>query len=226
MKYINVAIDGPAGAGKSSIARAVASGLGYIYVDTGALYRAIAYYAISRQADLKVSSQIISLLGEIDIALRHENGEQRVFVNSQDVSDLIRSPEVSMGASAVSAVPEVRSFLLDLQRKIAAGNNVIMDGRDIGTVVLPDAQLKIYLTASVEERAARRYAQIKDVQTGIKIEDICADIIKRDNADMNRETAPLRQAEDAVLIDSTDMTIDQVIEKICELISLVETSEG
>lgn len=226
MKYINVAIDGPAGAGKSSIARAAAKGKQFIYVDTGALYRSIAYYALSKGADLSVSSQVTDLLPSIDVTLRHVDGEQRVYLNGEDVSDMIRTPEVSMGASAVSAIGEVRSFLLSLQRKIAAENNIIMDGRDIGTVVLPDAPLKIYLTASADERARRRYEQIKDTDSSISIEDIKNDIIKRDNQDMNREAAPLRQADDAVLIDSTDMTIDEVICRISELIDSIKVSEG
>ena len=215
---INIAIDGPAGAGKSTIARRAASELGFIYVDTGALYRSIAYYCISRGTDVKDKSAVVSLLPEITPELKFMDKVQHVFVNDTDVSDKIRTPEVSMGASAVSAYPEVRAFLFDLQRRIAAENNVIMDGRDIGTVVLPHAQLKIFLTASPEARADRRYAELKDKENAPSYEQVLADIIKRDKDDSEREISPLRQAEDAVLCDTTSLTLEESISTVIGMI--------
>lgn len=222
---INVAIDGPAGAGKSSIAKAVAKDTGYIYADTGALYRSVAYYTISKSVSPDDTAAVISLLDGLNISLEYRDGQQRVLVNGSDVSDMIRTPEVSMGASKVSAIPEVRTFLFDLQKKIAAENNIIMDGRDIGTVVLPDAQLKIFLTASAEERARRRFAELKDTE-GVTFESILADIIKRDENDMNRAVSPLKQADDAVLVDTTSMTIDEVIALLKKMIKETEEKEG
>ncbi|MBP1564939.1 MAG: (d)CMP kinase [Oscillospiraceae bacterium] len=214
---INVAIDGPAGAGKSSIAAAVAGKVGYIYVDTGALYRAVAYSVIKNGTDPSDSEKVISLLSKLQVELKFVDKCQRVFVNDEDVSDMIRTPEVSMGASVVSAIGEVRNFLFELQKKIARENNVIMDGRDIGTVVLPDAQLKIFLTASPQERARRRYEEIKDKQD-VSFDEILRDIIKRDENDMNRAVSPLRQAKDAVLVDTTEMSIEEVISCIESMI--------
>lgn len=214
---INVAIDGPAGAGKSSIAAAVAGKVGYIYVDTGALYRAVAYSVIKNGTDPSDSEKVISLLSKLQVELKFVDKCQRVFVNNEDVSDMIRTPEVSMGASVVSAIGEVRNFLFELQKKIARENNVIMDGRDIGTVVLPDAQLKIFLTASPQERARRRYEEIKDKQD-VSFDEILRDIIKRDENDMNRAVSPLRQAKDAVLVDTTEMSIEEVISCIESMI--------
>lgn len=214
---INVAIDGPAGAGKSSIAAAVAGKVGYIYVDTGALYRAVAYSVIKNGTDPSESEKVISLLSKLQVELKFVDKCQRVFVNGEDVSDMIRTPEVSMGASVVSAIGEVRNFLFELQKKIARENNVIMDGRDIGTVVLPDAQLKIFLTASPQERARRRYEEIKDKQD-VSFDEILRDIIKRDENDMNRAVSPLRQAKDAVLVDTTEMSIEEVISCIEDMI--------
>lgn len=222
---INVAIDGPAGAGKSSIAKAVAKNTGYIYADTGALYRSVAYYAISKGVNPEDSKSVISLLDGLEIKLEYKDGQQRVTAAGEDVSDKIRTPEVSMGASNVSAIPEVRTFLFDLQKKIAAENNIIMDGRDIGTVVLPNAQLKIFLTASAEERARRRFAELKDTE-GVTMESILADIIKRDENDMNRAVSPLKQADDAVLVDTTEMTIDEVIALLEKMIKETEEKEG
>lgn len=215
---INIAIDGPAGAGKSTIARRAASELGFIYVDTGALYRSIAYYCISRGIDVKDKSAVVSLLPEITPELKFLDKVQHVFVNGTDVSDKIRTPEVSMGASAVSAYPEVRAFLFDLQRRIAAENNVIMDGRDIGTVVLPHAQLKIFLTASPEARADRRYAELKNKENAPSYEQVLADIIKRDKDDSEREISPLRQAENAVLCDTTSLTLEESISTVIGMI--------
>ena len=203
MKTMNVAIDGPAGAGKSSIARELAAELGFIYVDTGALYRAIALY--TQQHNLCNKQDIIRQLPKIDLKIKFIGGTQCILLNGEDVTDDIRTPEISMLASKVSAIPEVRDFLFDLQQKIAKEHHVIMDGRDIGTVVLPDADLKIFLTASPEERASRRYLELQEKPDAPTYEQILQDIKKRDYQDTHREIAPLRQAEDAVLIDTTNM---------------------
>ena len=211
---INIALDGPSGAGKSTIARLTAQRLGFIYVDTGALYRSTALYAIAKGADLDDNKQIADLLSDLKLDLTYINSVQAVLVNGEDVSDKIRTPEVSMAASKVSSIPEVRAFLLDTQRNIAKENDIIMDGRDIGTVVLPDAQVKIFLTASAEERASRRFKELQEKGDASSYEEILADINKRDYNDSHREIAPLKQADDAVLVDSTSMTIDEVVEKI------------
>ncbi len=216
MKTINIAIDGPSGAGKSSISKAVAKDLGFIHVDTGAMYRAIGLYAI-RNGCLE-EEQITKQISEIEIELKFIGGVQRVFLCGEDVSDYIRSPEVSMAASRVSAVPAVRKHLLDLQKKIASENNIIMDGRDIGTVVLPHADLKIFLTASAEERASRRYLELREKPGCPEYEEILEDIKKRDYQDMHRDIAPLCQAEDAVLVDSSAMGFHEVVEHITALI--------
>lgn len=214
---INIAVDGPAGAGKSSIARAVAEEIGYIYVDTGALYRSIALYAIENKLD---NDSLIKSLDKINIRLEFIDKCQHVILNDNDVSDKIRTLEVSMGASRVSAIPKVREFLFELQKKIAEENNIIMDGRDIGTVVLPNADLKVFLTASAEERASRRFKEMTD--SSITYEQVLEDIKQRDYNDMNREIAPLKQAEDAVLLDTTGMTIDEVKQKLKAMISETE----
>lgn len=216
---INIAIDGPAGAGKSTIAKAVAKEFGFIYVDTGALYRAVAYYAILRGKDVHDPTAIEYLLHDIVPELKYIDGVQHVFVNGEDVSDLIRTPEVSMGASAVSAVPRVRDFLFNLQKKIAAENNVVMDGRDIGTVVLPNADVKIYLTASAEERARRRHRELAEKGEQVSFEEVLADVNKRDYNDMHRETAPLKQADDAILCDTTDMDLQGAIDMLVRIIN-------
>ena len=218
---INIAIDGPAGAGKSSIARAVAEEIGYIYVDTGALYRSIALYSIENKLD---NESLVNSLDKINIRLEFIDKCQHVFLNDNDVSDKIRTPEVSMGASKVSAIPEVREFLFGLQKKIAAENNIIMDGRDIGTVVLPDADLKVFLTASAEERANRRFKEMID--SSISYEQVLEEIKQRDYNDMHRDVAPLKQAEDAVLLDTTGMTIEEVKQKLKALIDETEKSIG
>lgn len=218
---INIAVDGPAGAGKSSIARAVAEEIGYIYVDTGALYRSIALYSIENKLD---NESLVNLLDKINIRLEFIDKCQHVFLNDNDVSDKIRTPEVSMGASKVSVIPEVREFLFGLQKKIAAENNIIMDGRDIGTVVLPDADLKVFLTASAEERANRRFKEMTD--SSITYEQVLEDIKQRDYNDMHRDIAPLKQAEDAVLLDTTGMTIEEVKQKLKALIDETEKSIG
>ena len=213
---INIAIDGPAGAGKSSIAKAAAAKLGFIYVDTGALYRSAALYALSNGLD---EQSLIESLDKVDIKLEYKEGVQHVILNGEDVSQKIRTPEVSMNASRFSAIPEVRTFLFDLQQKIAKENNIIMDGRDIGTVVLPNADLKVFLTASAEERANRRFKEMTD--SDVTYEQVLEDIKQRDYNDMNRKTAPLKQAEDAVLLDTTEMTMEQVIEKLTSMIKEV-----
>ena len=215
MKTMNVAIDGPAGAGKSSIARELAAELGFIYVDTGALYRAIALYI--QQHNLCNKQDIIRQLPKIDLKIKFIGGTQCILLNGEDVTDDIRTPEISMLASKVSAIPEVRDFLFDLQQKIAKEHHVIMDGRDIGTVVLPNAECKIYLTASSFVRANRRYKELIEKGETCDLAQIEKDIIARDEQDMNREIAPLKQAEDAVYLDSSDLTIDEVVNKIIEI---------
>ena len=211
---INVAVDGPAGAGKSSIAKAVAEEIGFIYVDTGALYRSVALYALENDLD---NDSLIASLYKINIRLEFINGSQHVILNEDDVSDKIRTSDVSMNASKVSALPEVRKYLFDLQKKIAAENNIIMDGRDIGTVVLPDADLKVFLTASAEERANRRFLEVRD--SNITYEKVLEEIKERDYNDMHRDISPLRQADDAVLLDTTGMTIDEVKNKLKAMIA-------
>lgn len=218
MSIINIAIDGPAGAGKSSVAKEVSKRLGFIYIDTGALYRAIAYYVYNKGVQDFATDKVVPLLDEINIELKYIQDVQRVFVNGIDVSDYIRTPNISLGASKVSAIPEVRSFLLYLQRDIARTNSVIMDGRDIGTVVLPNADLKIFLTASPEERANRRYNQLKDTPNCPCWEQILEDINQRDYNDTHRDIAPLKQSEDAILLDTSDMTQDQTITHILSLV--------
>lgn len=217
-KHIAAAIDGPVGAGKSSIAREAAKKLGFIYVDTGALYRAVGLYCHRCGTNMKDPADITSRLPEIKPEIRLCDGVQHIYLNGEDVSSEIRLPEISMAASAVSAVPEVRAALLGIQRGIAAENNVIMDGRDIGTVVLPNAQVKIFLTAAPEIRAKRRYDELcaKGVQT--TFEEVLADLNKRDYDDSHRAAAPLKQADDAVLADTSGLDFEQSCELICSLI--------
>ncbi len=219
MGNISVAIDGPVGAGKSTIARAAAEKLGYIYCDTGALYRAVALYCVRLEADLKSHGEIAALLPQIKAEIRLIDGIQRVFLNGEDVSDLIRTPEVSMAASAVSSIPEVRAALLDIQRNIAKNNSVIMDGRDIGTVVLPNANVKIFLTAAAEIRAKRRYDELCAKGESVTFEDVLNDLNKRDYNDTHRDIAPLKQAEDAVLADTSGMDFAQSVQLVCDIIS-------
>lgn len=218
-KTINIAIDGPAGAGKSTIAKAAAKALGFIYVDTGALYRAVAYFMLSRRIDVNKEDKVASYLCDVVPELKYIDGVQHVFLNGEDVSDKIRTPEVSMGASAVSAIPRVRDFLFDLQKKIAAENNVVMDGRDIGTVVLPNADVKIYLTASAEERARRRHKELTEKGENVSFEEVLADVNKRDYNDMHREVAPLKQAEDAILCDTTNVDLQGAIDMLINIIN-------
>lgn len=213
----NVAIDGPAGAGKSTIAKAVARQLGMIYVDTGAMYRAMALFMLREKVSLQDTAGIIEKCREARITIRYEDGVQAVFLNGENVNGYLRTEEVGNAASAVSPIPEVRKQLVELQRKLAAERDCIMDGRDIGTCVLPNAQLKVYLTASSEVRAKRRYDELTAKGEVCDLKKIQADIEERDYRDMHRETSPLKQAEDAVLVDTSDMTPEEVIEKILGL---------
>ena len=215
---INCALDGPSGAGKSTIAKTLAKRLGYVYVDTGAMYRAIGLYAVQQGADTSKKEDIVPLLSDICVELKYIEDSQRVILNGEDVSDEIRTPEISMAASNVSAIPEVRAFLLDLQRDIASKNNIIMDGRDIGTVILPNADVKVFMTASAEERARRRFEELTAKGQDVVYDDILRDINQRDYNDSHRATAPLKKADDAVEIDTTNMSIDEVVDKIEELI--------
>ncbi|NLG93299.1 MAG: (d)CMP kinase [Clostridiales bacterium] len=215
---IAIAIDGPAGAGKSTIARRAAAELGYIYVDTGALYRAVGLFMLQKGVAPSDSAAVCPLLDQVKIRLAFQNGEQKVYLGDRDVTGDIRTPEVSMAASDVSAIPEVRKFLFSLQQDIAKTNNVIMDGRDIGTVVLPDAQVKIFLTASPEERAARRYAELREKGEQVQFDDVLADLKKRDYNDSHRTVAPLVPAETAIVVDTTGMTLEQSIEKLLSII--------
>ncbi len=215
---IAVAIDGPVGAGKSSIARQAAKKLDFIYVDTGAMYRGIGLYTVRKGVGTRDTGAVISLLPEIELDIKIIDGTQRVFLNGEDVSEDIRLPEISMAASDVSAIPEVRAFLLDLQRGFAKTNNVIMDGRDIGTVILPDAEVKIYLTADAEVRAKRRYDELIAKGKDVKYEDVLADLNQRDYNDMHREIAPLKVADDAVIADTTELDFEQSCELIAKII--------
>ena len=216
---INVALDGPSGAGKSTIAKKTAAKFGFIYVDTGALYRSVAYYTLSQGIDPEDTDKVIAGLEGCKISLEYRDGTQCVIVNGEDVSGMIRTPEISMAASKISALPQVRSFLFDLQKDIAAKNDIIMDGRDIGTVVLPEAQVKIFLTASAEERANRRFKELQEKGDPSTYEEVLADINQRDYNDTHRETAPLRKAEDAVEVDSTSMSPAEVIRTIAAVIT-------
>jgi cytidylate kinase len=212
---MNIAIDGPAGAGKSTIARLAAKKLGYIYVDTGAMYRTIALYVIEKNVDYNNEELLNTALKDVNIEIKYVDGEQQVWLNGENVSGSIRNEEVGNMASTVAAKKSVRAKLLQLQRDIAEKNNVIMDGRDIGTFVLPNAECKIYLTASVKVRAKRRYDELLAKGEAPVLEKIEADIEKRDYQDMNRDIAPLKQADDAIYLDSSDMTIQEVVDKIC-----------
>ena len=219
MKNISVAIDGPAGAGKSTISRRVAERLGFIYADTGALYRAIAVAVSEKGVGFKDEAQIGELLKKTSIELRYINAEQKVFLNGEEVGEKLRTPEISAGASAVSALPLVRQFLLELQRGIARENSVVMDGRDIGTVVLPEANIKIFLTASPEERARRRHEELAAKGSSDSYEKVLAELIERDYNDSHRAAAPLKQADDAELCDTTGNTLEQSIEQLYGLVS-------
>lgn len=214
MKFKAVAIDGPAGAGKSTIAKAIANSIQFIYVDTGALYRAIGLYVSSKGLDTTNTADVSSVLKQIDVQLKYVNNEQRVFLNGDDVSEKIRLPEMSMYASNVSAIPCVREFLFDLQRNIGMSHNIIMDGRDIGTVVLPDADVKIFLTASPEVRANRRLAEFEARGQKMDYDILLKEIKQRDLNDSTRAIAPLKQADDAIKVDTSSITLDESIECI------------
>ena len=215
---INIAIDGPAGAGKSTIAKMIAARKNYIYVDTGAMYRAMALYLYRNGIDADDSAAISQKCGEPDITIEYRDGEQVVLLNGENVNRYLRTPQVSDMASRSSVNPDVRERLMELQQELARKENVVMDGRDIGTVVLPDAQVKIFLTASVEVRARRRY--LEDIGKGMQADlgEIAAQIKERDERDMTRPVAPLKQADDAVLVDTSDLTIEEVVEKILAII--------
>ena len=215
---ISIAIDGPGGAGKSTLARRLAQELGYIYVDTGAMYRAIGLYALRAGVSTKDEAGVAALLPQIRLELRYVEDTQVILLNGEDVSSAIRAEEVSMAASNVGAHPPVRAFLLQTQRDMAKASNVLMDGRDIGTAVLPDATLKIYLTAPAEVRAARRVAQLAEKGTVADFAAVLEDINRRDWQDMNREIAPLRQAEDAVLVDTGALDLEQSFQTLLELV--------
>lgn len=216
---IAVAIDGPAGAGKSSVAKAVGKQLGLLYVDTGALYRTVGLAALRKGVDPSSKAEVEALLKEISVEMDFsETSGQVVLLNGEDVTGLIRTPEVSMTASDISALPIVREYLLGLQRNIAKTKNVIMDGRDIGTVVLPDAQVKIFLTASPESRAERRYKELVEKGEKTTVKDVLRDVIKRDYNDTNRKAAPLRPAEDSVLVDTTNLDFDGSVEAVAKII--------
>lgn len=214
---INVAIDGPAGAGKSTIAKAAAKELGFIYVDTGALYRAVAYNAVKTGA-IDDEQKIIDMLDSTKVELKYVNGVQAVYLNGKDVSAFIRTPEISMGASKVSAIPQVRAFLLNLQREIASTNNVIMDGRDIATVVLPNADVKIFLFASPECRAERRYKELIEKGESVSFDDVLKDVNQRDYQDSHREIAPLKPSDDSIMADTSELTLQESIDLIVNTI--------
>lgn len=218
MRPINIAIDGPAGAGKSTVAKGIAKKLGYIYVDTGALYRAIGVYALRNGTNTKDADGVTELLKDINVELKFVDGTQKVFLCGEDVSEAIRTPEASMAASNVSAIPSVRAFLLDLQRDIASKNNCLMDGRDIGTVVLPNAQIKIFMTADVEERARRRFVELQEKGINDTFEQVLSEMKERDYQDSNRPIAPLKPAEDSIIFDSTGNTLEESVEKLSSLI--------
>lgn len=215
---VNIAIDGPAGAGKSSIAKRAAAALGYIYVDTGALYRTIGLNALRRGVDTKDAAAVTGTLADVQVSLRFVDGEQRVFLGEEDVSAAIRTPEASMAASHVSAIPAVREHLFALQQNIAAQNNCLMDGRDIGTVVLPNADVKIFLTASAETRADRRCRELAEKGMPTPYDEVLRDIIERDYNDSHRDVAPLKQAEDAVLLDTSALSFDESYDAVVKMI--------
>ena len=220
-KHINIAIDGPGGAGKSTISKAVARKLGIIYVDTGALYRTVGYYARENGLsveDVKVSELITPLLKDISVEIRYIDGSQHVILNGEDLGDKIRQPDISMYASAVSSVPSVRAFLLEEQKELARKNSVIMDGRDIGTVILPDADVKIFLTASNEARAKRRYDELVAKGVDVRYEDVLSEMNQRDHADSTRAAAPLKAADDAILFDNSGYEFEGSVARVLEII--------
>ena len=218
-KHIQIAVDGPSGAGKSTLSRALAAELGCVYMDTGALYRAVALYFMRANVRIDEKEKIIAGLGEIKIGLEYQNGEQLVKLNGEDVSRLIRTPDISSAASRISAIPEVRRFLLAAQRNVAAANDVIMDGRDIGTVILPDADVKIFLTATAEDRAERRYLELLSRGEQTDYATVLAAVIRRDGDDASRDVSPLKPADDAVPVDTTGNTFEQSFELLKGIIT-------
>ncbi len=215
---IKIALDGPSGSGKSTVAKAVSAKLGIVYVDTGALYRSVGYYVKTKGKDPKNAEQVEALLPEIELDVKYENGVQCVYLNGENLGDKIRQPEISMYASAVSAIPAVRAFLLETQKSIARKNNVVMDGRDIGTVILPDADVKIFMTASNEARAMRRFKELTEKGVDVKYEDVLREMIERDENDRSRAVAPAVPAEDAIIFDNSDYDLEGSIEKVIEII--------
>ena len=220
-KTVAVAIDGPAGAGKSTIARRLAKSMNYIYVDTGALYRTVALSVMQNGVDPENITAVTEHIATINVDITYKGDEQRVLLNGNDVSELIRTPEVSMMASKTSAIPEVRAFLLGLQRKLADEHNVVMDGRDIATVVLPDAKVKIFLTASPEIRARRRYDELIAKGETVEFEDVLSDLIKRDEQDMNRAVAPLKPSEQSVIVDTSDLDLEGAVNAMRKVIESI-----
>ena len=215
---IRIAIDGPGGAGKSTVAKAVAKRLDILYVDTGALYRTVGLYVRSKNVDPKDAEGVGALLPEISIEVKYENGAQRVYLNGVDHGDAIRTPEMSMYASAVSAIPAVRAFLLETQKDIARKNSVIMDGRDIGTVIIPDADLKVFMTASAECRAMRRYKELTERGQTVRYEDVLAEMNQRDGQDSSRAIAPTKAADDAIYFDNSDLDFEQTVDAIVKMV--------
>lgn len=215
MKKIKIAIDGPSAAGKSTLAKVLAEKLQYVYIDTGAMYRCVAYYIITKGIDMENEQAVVGVLKDIHITM---DANHKIYLNGQDVSNEIRSNEVSMGASRVSVYEEVRSFLVDQQRKMAASGGVILDGRDIGTVVLPNAELKIYQVASVETRSMRRYLENKERGISCDLKTISDEISQRDYQDSNRKHSPLKQAKDAIVLDTSNLTLDAVVAKVMKLV--------
>jgi len=226
MDHIQIAIDGPSGAGKSSVSKAAARELGIIYVDTGALYRTIGYYAREQGIAVDNAIAVVPYLDNIHIEVRYENGVQCVYLNGENLGDRIRQNEISMYASAVSSIPEVRAFLLDTQKKIAAENSVIMDGRDIGTVILPDAQVKVFLTASNEARARRRYIELQEKGMPLPYEEILADMNRRDEADRTRAIAPAIPAPDAVILDNSDLNFEETVAALLSIVRRIAAEKG
>ena len=216
---IRIAIDGPSGSGKSTLAKAVARELGIIYVDTGALYRTVGYHVFVNGKDPHDTHEVAELLKSLNIELKYENGSQRVILNGDDLGDKIRMPEMSMYASAVSAQPIVREFLLDIQKRMARENSVVMDGRDIGTVIIPDADIKIFLTASNETRAKRRTLELQDKGVHVTYEEVLSDMIERDKNDENRDIAPAIPADDAIIFDNSVMTVEESVNEIVRLVN-------
>lgn len=219
MKFTNIAIDGPSGAGKSTLARLISERLGYLYIDTGAMYRAAALKMINLGIDIKNdTASVVRAISDTDIRLSHIGGSQHIFLDGKDVTDFIRTGEVSMGASAVAAIKQVRLKLVELQRKIAENNNCIMDGRDIGTFVLPNADIKIFLTAGAEKRAQRRYAELLEKGADVSYDEVLADMIKRDKNDSERSFAPLKEAPDSIRVDTSDIDLDGSVKLIEDII--------